>query len=211
MDTKKKPKAENGIIARIAAVLKTNKKLEMAAYVGLALLIVLLYVSTLFPKEKNTPSSAETAQNMQYSAQSELEVEERLEAVLSSIRGAGRVEVMITYETGPEIVTAMNTDTNTNRSESSDNEKESSVEQKTESQKPATVSGSNGTEPIVIKEKQPAVRGVIVVAEGADNIAVRMDLQRAVQTVLNVPSASIEVFALENGGTVPSNKQSKKE
>ena len=204
MDNKKRTKAENGIFARIAAVLKVNKKLEMAVYIGLALLIVLLYVTTLFPEEK--PSSAEPAENTQHTAQSELEVEERLEAVLSSIRGAGRVEVMITYETGPEIVTAMNTDTNTNRSETVDKEKESTVEQRTESQKPATVSGNNGTEPIVITEKQPAVRGVIVVAEGADKVAVRMDLQRAVQTVLNVPASSIEVFALGD-----SNKQSEKE
>ncbi len=207
MDNRRKPKSENGIITRIAAVLKANKKLELAVYIGLALLIVLLYVSTLFPKEK--PSSAEPAENTQYAAQTELEVEERLEAVLSSIRGAGRVEVMITYESGPEIVTAMNTDTNTNRSETVDNEKESTVEQKTESQKPATVSGNGGTEPIVITEKQPAVRGVIVVAEGADNVAVRMDLQRAVQTVLNVPASSIEVFALGGGTAV--DEQSEKE
>ncbi|HWR23036.1 MAG TPA: hypothetical protein VN366_06095 [Feifaniaceae bacterium] len=208
MDNKRKPKAETGIIARVAAVLKANKKLELAVYIGLALLIVLLYVSTLFPKNEK-PASAEPAQDAQYASQTELEVEKRLETVLSSIRGAGRVEVMITYESGPEIVTAMNTDTNTNRSESVDREKESTVEQKTESQKPATVSGSNGTEPIVITEKQPAVRGVIVVAEGADNVAVRMDLQRAVQTVLNVPASSIEVFALEGGGI--SGGQSEKE
>lgn len=210
MDNRKKPKLESGVIARIAAALKANKKLEMAVYIGLALLIVLLYVSTLFPKDKNVPSSAEPAVSSQYAANSELEVEERLEAVLSSIRGAGRVEVMITYETGPEIVTAMNTDTNTNRSETVDNDKESTVEQKTESIKPATVSGNGGTEPIVITEKKPAVRGVIVVAEGADNVAVRLDLQRAVQTVLNVPAANIEVFALESSA-VPSSKQSEKE
>lgn len=201
MDNRKKPKSENGMIARIAAALKANKKLELAVYIGLALLIVLLYVSTLFPGNEK-PSSAEPAQNTQYAAQSELEVEERLEAVLSNIRGAGRVEVMITYESGPEIVTAMNTDTNTNRSETVDNDKESTVEQKTESKKPATVSGNQGTEPIVITEKQPAVRGVIVVAEGADNVAVRMDLQRAVQTVLNVPASSIEVFALDSGKVI---------
>ncbi len=210
MDNKRKPKAENGIMARIAARLKTDKKLEMAVYIGLALLIVLLYVSTLIPKNENKPSPSDSAANTQYSSQTELEVEDRLEAVLSSIRGAGRVEVMITYETGPEIVTAMNTDTNTNRSETVENDKESKTEQQTESKKPATVSGNGGSEPIVITEKQPAVRGVIVVAEGADNISVRMDLQRAVQTVLNVPAANIEVFAL-GGSAAASNEQSDKE
>ncbi len=197
MDAKKKSKsAEAGILGRIAAKLKADKKLEMAVYVGLALLIVVLYLSTLFPKESQQAALQPEAKSNVYTSQTELEVEQRLENVLSSIRGAGRVEVMITYETGPEIVTAMNTDTNTNRSETVDNGKESKVEQQTESKKPATVSGGGGTEPIVITEKQPSVRGVIVVAEGADNIKVRMDLQRAVQTVLDVPAANIEVFAL---------------
>ena len=197
MDAKKKSKAaEAGILGRIAAKLKADKKLEMAVYVGLALLIVVLYLSTLFPKESKQAALQPEAKSNVYTSQTELEVEQRLENVLSSIRGAGRVEVMITYETGPEIVTAMNTDTNTNRSETVDNGKESKVEQQTESKKPATVSGGGGTEPIVITEKQPSVRGVIVVAEGADNIKVRMDLQRAVQTVLDVPAANIEVFAL---------------
>ena len=197
MDAKKKSKAaEAGILGRIAAKLKADKKLEMAVYVGLALLIVVLYLSTLFPKESKQAALQPEAKSNVYTSQTELEVEQRLENVLSSIRGAGRVEVMITYETGPEIVTAMNTETNTNRSETVDNGKESKVEQQTESKKPATVSGGGGTEPIVITEKQPSVRGVIVVAEGADNIKVRMDLQRAVQTVLDVPAANIEVFAL---------------
>ena len=210
MDAKKKPKAaETGMLGRIAARLKADKKLEMAVYVGLALLIVVLYLSTLFPKENKQAALQPEAKSNAYTSQTELEVEQRLESVLSSIRGAGRVEVMITYETGPEIVTAMNTDTNTNRSETVDNGKESKVEQQTESKKPATVSGGGGTEPIVITEKQPSVRGVIVVAEGADNIKVRMDLQRAVQTVLDVPAANIEVFALGGAGAAATNANQK--
>ncbi len=204
MDNKKRAKNENtGLIARIAAKLKADKRLEIVVYVGLAVLILLLYLSTLFPKAAASQQTAGATAETTYTAQSELEVEARLESVLSSIRGAGRVQVMITYETGPELVTAMSTDTNTNRSESVDNDKQSTTEQQTESRKPATVSGGGGTEPIVLTEKQPAVRGVIVVAEGAANIAVRLDLQRAVQTVLDVPAANIEVFELEHQTTEP--------
>lgn len=203
MDTKKKSKAANGgVIAKIAERLKADKRLEFAVYAGIALLILALYISTLLPKapaEQTNSSSAQDGETLR----SEQELEDRLQTVLSSIRGAGRVEVMITYESGPELVTAMSKDTNSNKSQSVDDGKQSSTEQQTESQKPATVSGSGGTEPIVLTEKQPAVRGVIVVAEGAANIAVRMDLQLAVQTVLNVPLSSIEVFELGSSQTEP--------
>ena len=203
MDTKKKSKAASGgVIAKIAERLKADKRLEFAVYAGIALLILALYISTLLPKAPAVQTNSSSAQDVE-TLRSEQELEDRLQTVLSSIRGAGRVEVMITYETGPELVTAMSKDTNSNKSQSVDEGKQSSTEQQTESQKPATVSGSGGTEPIVLTEKQPAVRGVIVVAEGAANIAVRMDLQRAVQTVLSVPLSSIEVFELGSSQTEP--------
>lgn len=203
MDTKKKSKAASGgLIAKIAERLKADKRLEFVVYAGIALLILALYISTLLPKNPAAQTNTSTAQDGE-TLRSEQELEDRLQTVLSSIRGAGRVEVMITYETGPELITAMSKDTNSNKSQSVDGGKQSSTEQQTESQKPATVSGSGGTEPIVLTEKQPAVRGVIVVAEGAANIAVRMDLQLAVQTVLNVPLSSIEVFELGSSQTEP--------
>ncbi len=203
MDTKKKGKAASGgLIAKIADRLKADKRLEFVVYAGIALLILALYISTLLPQNPAAQTNTSTAQDGE-TMRSEQELENRLQTVLSSIRGAGRVEVMITYETGPELVTAMSKDTNSNKSQSVDEGKQSSTEQQTESQKPATVSGSGGTEPIVLTEKQPAVRGVIVVAEGAANIAVRMDLQLAVQTVLNVPLSSIEVFELGSSQTEP--------
>ena len=128
-------------------------------------------------------------------AASEAELETRLQEVLCCIRGAGRVEVMITYDTSREIVPAMTTNVNSTGSESSNGDgSSSSSQQSTESTEPATVSGSGGNEPIVLKEIEPQVRGVIVVAEGAADINVRMDLQRAVRAVLDIPLSRIEVF-----------------
>ena len=102
---------------------------------------------------------------------------------------------MITYDTSREIVPAMTTNVNSTGSESSNGDgSSSSSQQSTESTEPATVSGSGGNEPIVLKEIEPQVRGVIVVAEGAADINVRMDLQRAVRAVLDIPLSRIEVF-----------------
>ncbi|HPY36314.1 MAG TPA: hypothetical protein PLH38_00635 [Clostridia bacterium] len=189
--------ANKGFLAKLARRLKSDKRLELAVYGGLVLLILVLYLSTLLPKEEKNKTIPDSLNAPEHLALSEQDVERRLEKVLSSIRGAGTVRVMITYESGPELVTAMSTDTNSNIAENVEAGRQSTTEQQTESKRPATVTGSGGTTPIVLTEKQPNVRGVIVVAEGAADIAVRLNLQRAVQTVLSIPASSIEVFELE--------------
>ncbi len=40
------------------------------------------------------------------------------------------------------------------------------------------------------------ITGVIVVSDGADDLAVRLDLARAVQSLLGVPQSNIEIFAM---------------
>lgn len=45
-------------------------------------------------------------------------------------------------------------------------------------------------------EGSDAIVGVIVVADGADSLAVRLELSRAVQSLLGVPQSNIEIFAM---------------
>ncbi|MDR1620341.1 MAG: hypothetical protein LBS18_06755 [Clostridiales bacterium] len=196
MDDKKKPEKKNaGVIGKFVHILKKNKRLEILFYVAVILLILLLYLSSLL-QDGGGAAIEGAAQPAAQSASAQQDVEARLSEVLSSIKGAGEVRVMITYETGLELVPAMSVDTNTNTTQSATDGGSQSSQQTVESSKPATVSGNGSVTPIVLTEKQPAVRGVIVVAQGACNIAVKLDLQRAVQTVLNVPLQNIEVFEL---------------
>ncbi len=130
------------------------------------------------------------------------QVEEKLGQTLSAINGAGKVEVMITYESGPEIVPAVNQDrqsTDTQEDATSGGQRSNATVN--ESQKTVTVQGAEGSEPLIIKELNPEVRGVVIVAEGAGDLAVRMDLMRAAQTVLNVPLERVEVFEMKRSET----------
>ena len=172
--------------------MKTNRKVEFAVYGGLILFVLVLYFYSVQKPEADTSASTVSITSKNALSQSEQEVESRLEKALSKIRGAGRVEVMITYATGPEIVPAMNTDTQENSTQNSSG----TTESLSESTKPATVSQSGGNEPIVLTERQPTIRGVIVIAEGAADISVQMDLQRAAKTVLGVPLDCIEIFEM---------------
>ena len=182
----------SSVWTRFIRRMRTDRRTELLVYGGVALLVVVLYLFVSRAADGGTAADADGVQVL--SAANAADTETRLQEVLSCIRGAGRVEVMITYETGREIVPAMTTSVNSNGSETSDGDKSSSSQQSTESTQPATVSQSGSNAPIVLKEIEPVVRGVIVVADGAADVTARLDLQRAVRAVLDIPLSHIEVF-----------------
>ncbi|HML48553.1 MAG TPA: hypothetical protein PKE04_17550 [Clostridia bacterium] len=84
-------------------------------------------------------------------------LEARLAAILSSMDGVGRVQVMI-YDEGSE--------------------------------------QSDGLFQVSAGGGQARPVGVVVVADGADDIRVRLELVRAVQTLMNLPADAVEVFQM---------------
>lgn len=169
--------------------------LRYAIYAGIALLAVLLY----WMGTDRFSCAARASPKPETSAVTAVErddLEERLIAVLSKIRGAGRVEVLVAYESSGEIVTAMSSRTDEDLKETVTGKESSSARSATTVTEPATVKGNDGQEPIILSEREPVVRGVIVVAEGAAQVAVRKDLQNAVRAVTGVSLAQIEVFEM---------------
>ena len=51
---------------------------------------------------------------------------------------------------------------------------------------------SDGNEALIVKEELPEVRGVLIVAEGAGNIRVKMELLEAAKTLLGVSADKVE-------------------
>jgi len=123
-------------------------------------------------------------------------VEARLKEILKKIKGSGDVEVMVTFEIGPEIVPASNTIETRDTSEEKDsNGGVRTVTSQNITDNVVTTNDNSGNKPLVIKEIKPQVRGVIVVAEGADNIEVKMQLYDAVKTVLQISGNQVQVYA----------------
>ena len=60
------------------------------------------------------------------------------------------------------------------------------------------MSTSGGAETIVLTEIEPTIRGVIVIAEGAADVSVRLKLQNAVITVLGITAERIDVFEMKS-------------
>ncbi len=160
--------------------LKKGKKSEWLVVIVLIIVALLIYTSasSLFNNEE---SEAKSSTN-EYVAS----LEARLGEVLSNVKGAGKVSVMITVESGSEIVIATSTEEKTNTSSGTSNSNQST----TIVEKPIII----GDEPVVLIEKAPKIKGVIVVAQGASNIQVRLELLKAVQALLEVESSNVEVF-----------------
>ncbi len=115
------------------------------------------------------------------------ELEGQLTKILSSVKGAGSVEVMITLEnTGESYVAA------DERVESAD-DKES---QKTTGEKTFVLKNDagGGESPVVLRKNMPSVSGVLVIASGANEAKVRSDLINAVQALLGVKAHRVEVL-----------------
>jgi len=120
------------------------------------------------------------------------ELEGRLEAMLASVRGAGRVEVMIIPESTQILVLAEEVTERTSTTSQGGGEvaSEASV-----TRRPVTVraEADRREEPVVLYSRRPRVAGVLVVAEGARDPAVRRLLLEAVTTLLDVPPHRVSV------------------
>ncbi len=124
--TDKKQKSSWLSNSKLFQKLKSIKHIEIIIAVIFAVIVLLIYLSSVNPV-KRTQSSAST------------NLEMRLESILSDIEGAGNVSVLIN-----------NTDNQ--------------------------------------------IDGVIIVASGADNVFVKMNILKAVETVLKIPTAQIEIL-----------------
>jgi stage III sporulation protein AG len=123
-------------------------------------------------------------------------IEAQLAYTLSKIEGAGDVEVMITYESTSEIVPAISVDKQTSTTTDTSDSGSSTTSTENTQSEVVTVGSSSGNSALVLKEISPKIRGVIVVAEGADNITVKLSLLNAVQTLLNVSPRQVDVYKM---------------
>lgn len=125
-------------------------------------------------------------------------LESKLKLVLKKVEGIGDAEVMITLKSSKELVTLKDlpytqetvneTDSNGgNRISSNINNGEQSV----------MVSSGNGESgPYVVKEIEPEIEGVVVIAEGGDKQNTIAEIIDAVQVLFDVPAHKIKVMKM---------------
>lgn len=154
--------------------IKSNKKIQTIIIAVLSVVLVIIFISSF---KKTETASVEESQISDYV----LSLENRLESALTKVEGAGNVSVVITIESGMETVLA---------TEKTVKQIGSTVET-TES--PVIINGK----PIVLKEMYPKIIGVMIVAEGANNISVLSRIQQATVSLLDININQIEILTMK--------------
>ena len=190
------PKGKKGPLSRFMK-LDIKKKIQY-----LAILLVIIVILTIYfassggIANKQEDQASQTAAEETTGVQEASSIEQQLRYTLAQIEGAGQVEVMITYESSSEIVPAISVDKQTSTTTDSGDSGTSTTNTENTQSEVVTVGGSGGNSALVLKEKSPEIRGVIVVAQGADNITVKLNLLSAVQTLLNVSPDQVDVYKM---------------
>ena len=129
----------------------------------------------------------------------EEQLEKRLSAILSQVAGAGRVEVMVTLESRGERIVEKDTPESRKSVEETDSSGGSRTtdEQDWGEETVYYEDGSGGKSPYVVKELEPNIEGVLVLAEGGDSAVVKQELLEAVQALFPIEAHKVKIMKLE--------------
>ncbi|REK77345.1 stage III sporulation protein AG [Paenibacillus paeoniae] len=150
-------------------------------------------------QDPNPPPETSEAWNRNAAPGSPFEVvegtlETRLKEILEKIVGVGSVDVMVTVDSTEEIVVERNK--TENQSITDENDRNGGVRHITSISKDGQVvlyEVSGEQKPIITKTINPRIRGVLIVAKGAENATVRRLISSAVEKGLSVPVNRISV------------------
>lgn len=179
----KKKNIFNGLLNKV----KKIKHLDKIIAVLFIAVILLIYFSSINTNDQK--ENKKTESNTIYSSESSLlqyenELEKKIKNTISFIKNAGNVEVMVYFTEGIETVIAYKTETQKN-------EKGIVIETKS----PVLITNDGKSQPIVLQENMPNPSSIVVVASGASNTNVKLEILRAVQAVFNYSNCNIEIFA----------------
>lgn len=130
--------------------------------------------------------------------------EAKLEALLMSMEGVGKVEIMLTFTSSEELVVEKDSPIVRSNTVEKDSEGGSRTITQYEAGDSTVYSSSSGdSTPYVVKTLNPRVEGVLVVAQGAFDKEVSRNIAEAVQALFGVEAHRVKVVGM--GGSTSTN------
>lgn len=172
-----------------------DKKFINHLFIMLIITVALLFMTKSFSKPKtNIDSTVLNKEDIEYNNEvndySNV-LEKKLSNILSKIENAGKVNVMITLEDSVEKIPAMNMNNKSETTKEADSEG-GTRDFRREDESKELINVSNDI--VILKEKNPNIKGVIVVAEGAGDPIVLENMYSAVKTVLGISVNRVQVY-----------------
>lgn len=125
---------------------------------------------------------------------------DQLKKILQQIVGVGEVEVLVTIESTEEMTVDKNYNDNQTMTTERDNGGATrNISQVTRSGEVVIYQVSGDQKPLVLKYIKPKIRGVIVVAKGAENLTVKKMIMEAVERGMDVQASKISILPRKTG------------
>ena len=122
-------------------------------------------------------------------------IEEKTSSVLSQVKGAGKVTVMVTLKSnGQKLIEKDHSGSTQTQEETSDGNVRKDSESTSEKISVYEQTADGASVPYVSKELTPEVEGVIVIADGGGDAVVARNLTEAVQALFGVEAHKIKIM-----------------
>ncbi|CAM3738758.1 stage III sporulation protein AG [Cytobacillus oceanisediminis] len=127
--------------------------------------------------------------------------EAQIKEALDAIVGVGDTTVVVNVDATEKKVLEKNKTTQKQKTDETDREGgKRKVEDQSQEEQLVIVRNGEKEVPIVIETKKPEIRGVLIVAKGAENIQVKKWIIEAVTRALDVPSHRVSVMPKKTKG-----------
>lgn len=187
---------------------QNNKKNKYPNFLIVCLSLVLIGILVILGTDyfKNTStasinstqiSSAENVSN-QSTKDYEETAENKLKSILEDMEGVGRTKVMITIEGSEEQVPAVNiTDSNSKTKEKDDAGGTRETIQENNGSTIVITNDGAKSQPLIVQTKKPKIIGVCIIAEGAKDKVIQMQITQAVTKLYNLAPDKVSVYPMK--------------
>ena len=183
MTTNNDAAAKVGIISK----LKSVKHIEIIVAVTLIAVCILGYF--IYSQLKND-TKVSTASDSE-------ELSVKIADIISEIDGVGKCEILITYDGSERYEIAYDEETVTTVTTDSDTNSNRVIENSTTTSTPVIITVDGKQQPLVISTIPAESDGIVVVAEGGDDVKVKIDIINALCALLKVDGSKIKVYKMK--------------
>ena len=195
---KEKNSEENG---------NSKKKMENLVVLIIIMIVTIVAINYIWSGDKkkdnittDTNKKLATTENeTQTTATEEIGMEQKLENILSNIKGVGKTKVLITYSQTSQIIPMYDEDSSSSTTEEKDSGGGTRTVNESTTKKDVIYEDKNGTKiPITQSVINPKIEGAIITAQGANDANIKTSIVQAVEAVTGLATYKIQVFEMKD-------------
>ena len=182
---------------------KNKRKIENIVFLVIILIVTIILMKTIWQDDnKNAEEEANSIETKTLAENQDgekIELEKRIESILSTIKNVGKVNVLINYSESSKMEALYNESTTTSSTEEGDTSGGTRNVTETETKKDVVFSEKSGNkEPVTQKTVMPTIQGAVITAEGAADPVVKTNIINAVGALTGLSIDKIQDFEIGN-------------